>query len=76
MTTSYGGNGKLTSPPDERQKVVGSITCYVPKCLINPELSFYVILNCVSKSKQDHGNKWLYAISRMDLYPGPGHRVC
>jgi len=24
------GNGKLTSPPDERQKVVSGITCCVP----------------------------------------------
>ena len=80
VTKSDGGNGKLTSPPDERQKVVGGITCCVPECfrnsLRNPELSFYVIPNGVSKSKQDRRKKWLHMISRKDLYPGPGHRVC
>ena len=80
VTKSDGGNGKLTSPPDERQKVVGGITCCVPECfrnsLRNPELSFYVIPNGVSKSKQDRRKNWLHMISRKDLYPGPGHRVC
>ena len=30
MTKGDGGNGKLTSLPDERQKVVGGITCCAP----------------------------------------------
>ena len=80
MAKSDGGNGKLTSPPDKRQKVVGGITCCIPECfrnsLRNPELSFYIIPNGVSNSKQDLRKKWLYMISRKDFYPGPGHRVC
>ena len=80
VTKRDSGNGKLTSPPDKRQKVIGGITCCVPECfrnsLRNPELSFYVIPNGVSKSKQDLRKKWLHMISRKDFCPGPGHRVC
>ena len=80
VTKRDSGNGKLTSPPDKRHKVIGGITCCVPECfrnsLRNPELCFYVIPNGVSKSKQDLRKKWLHMISRKDFCPGPGHRVC